>query len=58
MRVACGANHTVAVTDTGKVYEWGCPECALGAKPPREALLPQVVSLVEEVQVESIAAGM
>jgi alpha-tubulin suppressor-like RCC1 family protein len=56
--VACGANHTVAVTDTGKVYEWGCPECALGAKPPREALLPQVVSLVEEVQVESIAAGM
>ena len=31
-RVACGAKHTVAVTDDGEIFAWGANECGqLGA---------------------------
>ena len=43
--VACGANHTVAVTMRGQLYAWGCGEqgqlgCKVLASRPKAKLLP------------------
>lgn len=59
IQVACGGMHTIALTDEGKVYTWGCnDEGSLGRTTSEgEEYSPGLVSLIERVNVVQVSAG-
>lgn len=61
-QVQCGASHSLAVTDTGKLYSWGKNsqgQCGIGSL--EDALVPTLVSSLRSgsvgVVVHQVAAG-
>lgn len=56
--VACGANHTMVLTDSGKVFAWGAGTYGrLGVGNEQDQNSPALVSYFTEKAVRSIAAG-
>jgi alpha-tubulin suppressor-like RCC1 family protein len=59
-QIACGANHTMAMTADGNVYTWGFGAYGrLGQKDNKDILIPKIVETFqpERMRVALIAAG-
>uniref|UniRef100_T1IPE6 HECT domain-containing protein n=1 Tax=Strigamia maritima TaxID=126957 RepID=T1IPE6_STRMM len=59
VQVACGANHSLALTDVGQLYAWGSNECGqlgLGVKGKDEPN-PSLIKSLEGVPLAQIACG-
>ena len=57
-QVACGDYHTLAVTELGKVYSWGCGAMGqLGLGDDRDRSVPQVVTGLD-FGVDDVVAGI
>ena len=56
--VACGYSHTVAVTEMGKVFSWGCSAYGqLGHGDTLTVRLPRVVEALVGHPIKSVACG-
>ena len=56
LKIACGGMHTVALSNMGKVYTWGCnDEGALGREGPENQ--PLEVANTLRIPITNIAAG-
>ncbi|KAJ9079203.1 hypothetical protein DSO57_1037777 [Entomophthora muscae] len=54
--IACGGLHTLALTEEGELYSWGCnDEGALGRV--SEEFLPGVVTFKDNIDIVQLAAG-
>lgn len=59
-QVACGANHTVALDDRGKVWSWGWGAYGrLGHRQPNDELAPRRVAVfdADQFNIDFVAAG-
>lgn len=57
-QVACGKGHTLALTDKGDVYSWGCGDSGqLGLGRPQPNFVPRYVSALQGTPVAMIATG-
>lgn len=59
VQIACGLNHTVALTNNGELYSWGCNkegQLGLGGDSIKE-LKPKLVSSLASVPMSYIACG-
>ncbi|XP_074525366.1 uncharacterized protein LOC141789801 isoform X2 [Halichoeres trimaculatus] len=54
LKVTCGANHNLALTDEGRLFQWGCGRACGNVK--RNILLPEEVAL-PSLPVTDIAGG-
>ena len=58
VQVACGANHTAALTDKGQLFSWGCAvNGRLGHGDEKDQWTPKVVFSMMEKRVRQIACG-
>ncbi|KAJ8414930.1 hypothetical protein AAFF_G00024530 [Aldrovandia affinis] len=53
-RIACGANHNLALSGKGKVYQWGCGRACGNLR--RNVTLPEEVSL-SSASVRAVCGG-
>lgn len=57
-QIACGANHTAALTDNGQLYTWGCAvNGRLGHGDEKNLWSPKVVVSMAGKKVRQIACG-
>ena len=58
VQIACGANHTAALTDNGQLYTWGCAvNGRLGHNDEKNQWTPKVVISMAGKTVRQIACG-
>merc|ERR1712169_105093 len=58
VQLACGANHTAAITDSGQLYTWGyAVNGRLGHGDEEDQKIPKIVAPMQGKQVRQIACG-
>jgi alpha-tubulin suppressor-like RCC1 family protein len=58
-QISCGQNHTLALTDTGRVYSWGEGEFGqLGHKGLVQLQFPELIKTINALKVVYINAGV
>ncbi len=56
--VACGPQHTIALTHDGRVFSWGYGENGrLGHGTKENVLVPTQIAKFKDVKIESVACG-
>ena len=58
MSVECGRNHSLAITEAGRIYSWGCGgHGRLGHNNRESQSTPKLIEALQGVTVASAAAG-
>jgi alpha-tubulin suppressor-like RCC1 family protein len=58
LKIVCGGMHTVALSNLGRVYTWGCnDEGALGRVGPENSPVEVIIGSKEGLPITDITAG-